>query len=63
MIHDYFEELVKMWASIETIEGNIGTGKITLLQMFEQSLSGEDKVTVKVEHEPVKEFQSFMEIN
>ena len=29
------------------------------LQKFEQSQSGEDKVAIKVEHEPVKEFQSF----
>ena len=39
--------------------GNIGAGKTTLLQKFEQSLSSEDKITIKVEHEPVKEFQSF----
>ena len=42
-----------------TIEGNIGTGKRTLLQTFEQSLSGEDNLTVKAEHEPIKEFKSF----
>ena len=42
-----------------TIEGNIGAGKTTLLQKFENSLSSEDKVTIKVEHGPVKEFQSF----
>ena len=41
-----------------TTEGNIGGGNTTLLQKFEQSLSGEDKVTIKVEHEPVKESQS-----
>ena len=41
-----------------TIEGNIGTGKTTLLQEFEHSLSSENKVTINVEHEPVKEFQS-----
>ena len=45
-----------------TIDGNIGTGKMTLLQQLEQSLSSEDKVKIKVEHEPVKEFQSFMEM-
>ena len=44
---------------IVTIEGNIGAGKTTLLQEFEQSLSGEGKVTIKVEHKPIKEFQSF----
>ena len=38
---------------------NIGAGKATLLQRFEQSLSVEDKVIIKVECEPVKEFQSF----
>ena len=34
-----------------TTEGNIDAGKITLLQKLEQSLSSQDKVTVKVEHE------------
>ena len=28
-----------------TIEGNIGAGKTIILQKFEQSLIGEDKVT------------------
>ena len=42
-----------------TIKGNIGAGKTTLLQVFKQSLSGEDKVTIKLEHEPEKEIQSF----
>ena len=37
----------------------IGTGKTTLLQTFEWSLSGKCKVTIKVEHEPIKQFQSF----
>ena len=41
-----------------TIEGNISARKTTLLQKFERSLSGEDNVTIKVEHKPVKEFQS-----
>ena len=45
-----------MLALIVTIEGNIGAGKATLLQKFEQSLSGEDKVTIEVECEPIKEF-------
>ena len=39
-----------------TIEGKIGPRKITLLQKFEWSLSGEDKITMKVEHETVKRF-------
>ena len=42
-----------------TMEGNAGAGKTTFLEKFEQSLSGEEKVTIKVEHEPVKDFQSF----
>ena len=41
-----------------TMEGSIGSGKTTLLQKSEHSLSGEDKVTIKVEDEPIKEFQS-----
>ena len=41
------------------IEGNVGAEKTTILQNFEQSLSGEHKVTIKVEEEPVKEFQNF----
>ena len=49
----------KMQDLIVTIEVNIGAGKITLLQKFGQSMSGEDKVTMKVEHEPVKDFQNF----
>ena len=48
-----------MQVPIVTIEGNIGGGKTTLLQMFEQFLSSEDKVTIKVEHEPVKDFKHF----
>ena len=48
-----------MQVLIVTIEGNIGAGKATLLQKFEKSLSHEDKVAIKVEHEPVKECQSF----
>ena len=51
-----------MQVPIVTTERYIGAGKTTLLQLFEQSLSGEDKVTIKVEHEPVQEFQSFMEM-
>ena len=42
-----------------TIEGNTGEGKTTLLQKFEKYLSGEDKVTIKVQQEPTKDFQSF----
>ena len=41
--------VVKMQVLIVTIEGNIGAGKTTLLQTFEQSLSSNDKVTIKVE--------------
>ena len=48
-----------MTVLIVKIEGNICEGKSTLLQKFEQSLCSEDKVRMKVEHEPVKEFQSF----
>ena len=51
-----------MQVPIVTTEGNIGSGKTTLLEKFEQSLSSADKVTIKVEHEPVNEFQSFMEM-
>ena len=48
-----------MWVPTVTTEGNIGAGKTTLLQKFDQSLSDEDKVTIKVGHETVQEFQSF----
>ena len=48
-----------MQVQIVTIEGNIGAGKTTMLQKFEQSLSSDDKVTINVEHPPIKEFQSF----
>ena len=45
-----------------TIKGNIGTGKTKLVQRFEQSLSGEVKIKIKVKQEPVKGFQFFMEM-
>ena len=48
-----------MQVPIVTIDHNIGRGKTMLLQKFEQSLCSEDKVTIKVENEPVKEFHSF----
>ena len=48
-----------MQVPILTIEGNIGAGRTTLLQKFEQSLSSKDKITINVEHESVKDFQSF----
>ena len=48
-----------MWVLVVTTEGNIGVGKTTYLEKFEQFLSGEDEIIIKVEHEPVKEFQSF----
>ena len=51
--------VVKMHLPIVSIEGNIGARKTTLLQKFKQSLSSDNKVTIKVEHEPIKEFQSF----
>ena len=47
-----------MQVPIRTIGSNIDARKTALLQKFEQTLSGEDKVTIKVENEPVKEFQS-----
>ena len=46
-----------MRVPIVTIEGNIGAGKTTVLQKIEQSLSSDDKVAIKVEHESIKEFQ------
>ena len=48
-----------MQVPVVTIEGNISVGKTTLLQTFELSLSGEDKITLKVECEKVKESQKF----
>ena len=50
-----------MWVAIVTIEGNTGAGKTTLLHKFEQSLSSDDKVAIKVEHKPVNKFKSFTE--
>ena len=44
---------------VVTIEGNIGAGKTTLLERFEHSLSSEDKCKIKINHEPVDEFQNF----
>ena len=49
-----------MQVPIVTMEGNTNAGKTTLLQEFEQSLSGEERGTIKVEHKPIKEFQSFL---
>ena len=46
-----------------TTKCNIGAGKRALFQKFEQFLSGENKVTIIVEHESVKELQSFYENN
>ena len=54
--------VVKMRVPILTIEGNIGAGTTKLLQKFKQSLSGEEKVIIKVEHDPVRSFKFFMEV-
>ena len=51
-----------MQVPIVTKAGNIVVGKTTLLQKFKESLSGEDKVTIKIEHNTVKELKSFMEM-
>ena len=45
---------MKIQVLIVTIEGNTGVGKTTLVKKFEQTLSSENKVTIKVEHETVK---------
>ena len=45
-----------------TLEGNIGAENTTLLQKLKQSLSHEHKVSIKVEHKPIKEFKGFMEM-
>ena len=50
---------MKVWVPIVTIEDNIGAGLTTLLQKFEQSLSGKYKVTITIEHELIKEYQIF----
>ena len=42
-----------------TVEGNIGAGKNILFQKFEESLSSADRFKIRVEHEPLSEFQSF----
>ena len=47
---------MKVQIPLVTIECNIGAGKTSLIQKFEQSLSGEDKVTIQVQHESVREF-------
>ena len=43
-----------------TTEGNIGAGKTTFLQKFKHSLSGDDKVTIKIKHGPVKRVSNFL---
>ena len=55
----FWRIVVEMQAPVVKIEGNIGTGKTTHLQKFQQSLSHEDQVTIKIEHESVKQFQKF----
>ena len=41
-----------------TVEENTKAGKTTLLQKCEESLSSADKFKIRVEHEPISEFQS-----
>ena len=53
------EAFCKMKLPVVTIEGNIGAGKTTLLERFEHFLSSEDKFKIKINHEPVDEFQKF----
>ena len=48
-----------MKVPIVTVEGNIGAGKTTLLNKFEQFLSDDEKAKIKIEHEPLVEFESF----
>ena len=49
----------KMKVSVVTVEGNIGAGKNTLLNKFEQFLCNDEKAKIKIEHEPLVEFESF----
>ena len=42
------------------MEGNIRAGKTTLLQKVEQSLSMAGKMEIKIDHEPVGAFQTFL---
>ena len=48
-----------MKIAVITVEGNIGAGKTFLLQNLEQSLSMADKIKIKIDHEPVRTFQTF----
>ena len=48
-----------MKVPIATVEGNIGAGKTILLNKFEQFLSDDEKAKIKIEHEPLVEFESF----
>ena len=51
--------LTNMKLPVLTVEGNIGAGKTNLLQKFEESSSSVDNLKIRVEHEPISEFQSF----
>ena len=48
-----------MKVPVVTVERNIGKGKTTLLQKFQESLSSADKFKNRVEHKPINEFQRF----
>ena len=48
-----------MWVPVVNTEGNIDAGKTILLNKFKQSLSSEDKITIKEWNEPIKKFWGF----
>ena len=50
-----------MKVPVVTVEGNTGARKTTLLQKFEESLSGEGNFKITEEHEPMSS-KAFMEI-
>ena len=49
----------RMKVPVVAVEGNIGAGKTALLNKFEQFLSDDEKAKIKIEHEPLVEFESF----
>ena len=48
-----------MKVPVVTVEGNTGAGKTALFQKSKQSLSIAHKLKIRVEHEPISEFQTF----
>ena len=50
---------MKMPVVTVTVEVDIGAGKTTYLQEYEESISSVDKFKIRVKHEPISQLQSF----